>query len=98
MSRNQNKGKGRQLKGSNLRRVKKARINKVLCEVIMGYKKIYTKFWFLFGNFQPDPHRLFGDFENPLGQHAVPSGIFKIPLRAQGIWVKIPSQKPEFSI
>ena len=79
MSRNQNKGKGRQLKGSNLRRVKKARINKVLCEVIMGYKKIYTKFWFLFGNFQPDPHRLFGDFENPLGQHAVPSGIFKIP-------------------
>ena len=32
----------------------------------------------------PDPHRPFGDFENPL--------------RAQGIWAKIPSQKPEFSI
>ena len=25
-------------------------------------------------------------------------GDFKNPLRAQGIWVKIPSQKPEFSI
>ena len=34
--------------------------------------------------FCPDPHRPFGDFENPLG--------------AQGIWAKIPSQKHEFSI
>ena len=25
--------------------------------------------------FCPDPHRPFGDFENPLGQHAVPSGL-----------------------
>ena len=25
-------------------------------------------------------------------------GDFQNPLRAQGIWVKIPSQKPEFSI
>ena len=25
--------------------------------------------------FSPDPHRPFGDFENPLGQHAVPSGL-----------------------
>ena len=68
--------------------------------------------------FSPDPHRPFGDFENPLGQHAVPSGLrsgrfgasrltpasatalgdFQNPLRAPGIWVKIPSQKPEFSI
>ena len=47
---------------------------KALCAAKMAYKKIYTKFWFLIGNFQPDPHRLFGDFENPLGQHAVPSG------------------------
>ena len=75
--------------------------------------------------FSPDPHRLFGDFENPLGQHAVPSGRakagerrfaplsglhfasrarraalgdFQNPLQAPGIWVKIPSQKPEFLI
>ena len=57
---------------------------KALCEVILGYKKIYTKFWFLIGNCQPDPHRLFGDFENPLWQQAVPSGIFKIASRLQG--------------
>ena len=25
--------------------------------------------------FYPDPHRPFGDFENPLGQLAVPSGL-----------------------
>ena len=25
--------------------------------------------------FSPDPHRPFGDFENPLGQLAVPSGL-----------------------
>ena len=29
-------------------------------------------FW---SGFSPDPHRPFGDFENPLGQHAVPSGL-----------------------
>ena len=59
----------------------------------------------------PDPHSPFGDFENPPGQHAVPSGLrsgprarraalgdFQNPLRAPGIWAKIPSQKPEFSI
>ena len=46
--------------------------------------------------FCPDPHRPFGDFENPLGQHAVTSGIFKIPSGLQGIWGKIPSQKSEF--
>ena len=34
--------------------------------------------------FCPDPHRPFGDFENPL--------------RAPGIWTKITSQKPDFSI
>ena len=71
----------------------------------------------------PDIHRPFGDFENPLGQHAVPSGSaaasirrfaphsglrygprarraalgdFQNPLRAPGIWVKIPSQKLDF--
>ena len=38
-------------------------------------KKICTKFWFLVVDFQPDPLRPFGDFENPLGQHAVPSGL-----------------------
>ena len=48
--------------------------------------------------FSPDPHRPFGDFENPLRQHAVPSGIFKIPSGLRGIWGKIPSQKSEFSI
>ena len=61
--------------------------------------------------FSPDPHRPFRDFENPLGQHAVPSGLrsgprarraalgdFQNPLRAPGIWVKIPYKKPEFSI
>ena len=61
--------------------------------------------------FCPDPHRPFGDFENPLGQLAVASdlrsgprarraalGDFQNPLRAPGIWAKIPSQKPEFSI
>ena len=38
-----------------------------------------------------DTHRPFGDFENPLDQHAVPSGIFKIPSGrglAMGIWGK----------
>ena len=29
--------------------------------------------------FSPDSHRPVGDFANPLGQHAVPSGIFKSP-------------------
>ena len=56
--------------------------------------------------FPRDPHRLFGDFENaPLsGLHSAPRarraalGDFQNPLRAQGIWMKIPSQKPEFSI
>ena len=61
--------------------------------------------------FSPDPHRPFEDFENSLRQHAVPSGLrsgpwarraafgeFQNPLRALGIWVKIPSQKSEFPI
>ena len=69
--------------------------------------------------FSPDPHRPFGDFEIPLGQHAVPSGLrfalrsaLRASLRARraalgdfqnlfgapGIWAKIPSQKPEFTI
>ena len=43
--------------------------------VNINIEKIYTKFWFLFGDFHQDPHRPFGDFENPLGQHAVPSGL-----------------------
>ena len=64
--------------------------------VNINIEKIYTKFWFLFGDFHQDPHRPFGDFENPLGQHALED--FQNPLRAQGIWMKIPSQKPEFSI
>ena len=34
--------------------------------------------------FSPDPHRLFGDFKNPLGQLAVSSGIFKIPSGLRG--------------
>ena len=50
--------------------------------------------------FSPDPHHPFRDFENPLGQHTVPSclrsglrsalpeGIFKIPEREMGIWGK----------
>ena len=65
--------------------------------VNINIEKIYTKFWFLFGDFHQDPHRPFGDFENPLGQHAVPSGLrsgpqarraalwdFQNPLRAPG--------------
>ena len=53
----------------------------------------------IFGRvFCPDPHRPFGDFENPLGQHAVPSRIFKILAGLRGILGKIPSQKSEFSI
>ena len=61
-------------------------------------KIICTKFGFLIGDFPQIPIRPFGDFENPLGQHAVPSGIFKIPSGLRGIWVKIPLQKTEFSI
>ena len=53
-------------------------------------------FW---SGISPDPHRPLGNFENPLGQHAVPSGIFKIPSApGSGIWVKISSPKPELSI
>ena len=51
-------------------------------------KIICTKFGFLIGDFTQIPIRPFGDFENPLGQHAVPSGIFD-PSKAnttQGVW------------
>ena len=90
-------------------------------------KKICQKFWFLVVDFQPDPLRPFGEFDNSLQQHAVPSGLhsdlrsalltslwptlrpsprarraalkdFQTPLRTPGIWVKIPSKKPDFSI
>ena len=52
-------------------------------------KNIYEILVF-YREFPPDPHRLFGDFENPLGQHAVPTCIFKIPSGLRGIWVKKP--------
>ena len=42
-------------------------------------KKKNIKFGFSGRGISPDPHRPFGDFENPLGQLAVPSGIFKKP-------------------
>ena len=80
MSWNQEKGNGKQLKGSNLGQVKA----KHFVELYRSSKKIYTKIWFLIRNFQPDPHR--------------PSGILKIPSGLQGIWAKIPSEKPEFLI
>ena len=48
---------------------------KAFCDVCVNIEKIYIKFWFLFGDFHQDPHRPFGDFENPVGQHAVPSGL-----------------------
>ena len=38
-------------------------------------KIICTKFGFLIGDFPQIPIRSFGDFENPLGQHAVPLGL-----------------------
>ena len=48
------------------------------------FQNLYKKFWFLRGNFHPDPRSL--------------EGIFKIPEQAMGIWLKIPDQKPEFRI
>ena len=59
-------------------------------------KKICTKFWFSVVDFQPDPLRPFGDFENPLGQHAVPSGIFKIPSGLRGSGWKSPPKNQNF--
>ena len=44
----------------------------------------------------PDPHPPFGDFENSLGQHAVPSGIFKIPSGLRGSGLKSPLKNLNF--
>ena len=46
--------------------------------------------------FCPDPHRPFGDFENPPGQLAVPTGIFKIPSGLRGSGLKSPLKNPNF--
>ena len=37
-----------------------------------------------------------GDFENPRGHGVLPEGIFKIPERAMGIWIKSPIKNPNF--
>ena len=94
MSRSLAKGNGRQLKGSNLGRVK---AKSIVWSYIGHQKNIYKILVFdrKFSARSPSP---IGDFENPLVQHAVPSGIFKIPSGLQGIWAKIPSEKPEFLI
>ena len=54
------------------------------------------KILILFMDFRPDPPRPFGDFKNPLGHPAGPSGIFKIPSGLGGIWAKIPSKNQNF--
>ena len=71
---------------------------KVLCYVnVMYMKKICTKFWFLIGDFPRSPSPVRGFWKSPRAARRA-LGDFQNPLRAQGIWVKIPSQKPEFSI
>ena len=64
---------------------------------VMYMKKICTKFWFLIGDFPRSPSPVRGFWKLPRAARRA-LGNFQNPLRAQGIWVKIPSQKPDFSI
>ena len=60
-------------------------------------KKICTKLWFLIEDFPRSPSPVRGFWKSPWAAHRA-LGDFQNPLRAQGFWMKIPLQKPEFSI